>query len=212
MFRIHPAAADVLGGGHDRRVAGVEVHLERIRDVARHDRALEEMDVLQRVDDAADVVEVGDQRFAIPAVRVDHAHGGAGRAEIDLLAPGLHVMARILSMQHEVPRRLPERVLDERAREQQPAVFADRAAGARENFDAGRRCVRDADLGEEPQRGVMHLLHGAVAQGAVIAAGKARLYGAQIVRQWRRALRASNVAAAAARRGICICHVPTCQM
>ena len=44
----------------DAGVAGVEIHLERVGQVARHHRALEEMDVLERVDHAADVVEVLD--------------------------------------------------------------------------------------------------------------------------------------------------------
>ena len=122
MVRMHPAAADVLGRAHDRGVAGVEVHLERIGDIARHHRALEEMDVLHDIDDAADVVEVLDGRVAVAAVRVDHVDGGAGGAEVGALAPGLEVVARILAGQHEVACRLGQRVLDQRTRIQQPAL------------------------------------------------------------------------------------------
>jgi hypothetical protein len=61
-------------------VAGVEIHLEQVRDVARHDGALEEMDVLHHVDDAADVEQVliVDSRYR---ARVDHVDGGASGAE-----------------------------------------------------------------------------------------------------------------------------------
>ena len=55
--------------------------------------------------------------------------GRAGRAEIDPLAPGLQVVLRVLAVQREAPRGLGERVLDQRAREDQAALVVDDGAG-----------------------------------------------------------------------------------
>ena len=66
MVGVHPAAAHVLGRAHDRGIAGVEIHLVRIGNIARHDGALEEMDVIHDVDDAADVVQILDRGVAVP--------------------------------------------------------------------------------------------------------------------------------------------------
>ena len=60
MIRMDPTTAHVLGGAADRGVAGVEIHFVRIGNVARHNGALEEMDVLHLIDHSPDVVEVAD--------------------------------------------------------------------------------------------------------------------------------------------------------
>ncbi len=159
MLGLHPAAADMLGRRGDGGVAGVEVHLERVGDVARHDRALEEMDVLHDVDDAADVEQVLDRRFAVAGARIDHVDRRAGRAEVRALAPGLEVVARVLAMQHEMPAGLGQRVLDQRRREQQAAIPVLHAAGTREDLDTGFRCIGQADFGQQAQRRAMDLLH-----------------------------------------------------
>ena len=53
-------------------------------------RALIEMDVLAEIDDAAGVIEIGQQRFAIAAgSRLDDMDRRAGGAEMDLVAPWL---------------------------------------------------------------------------------------------------------------------------
>ena len=114
VIGVYPTAADMLRRAHYRGVAGIEVHLERIGDVARYDGALEEMDVLHDIDDAADVVQVRDQRFAVTHFRVDNIDRGTGRAEVHLLAPRLEIEARVLGVQHEMARGLGERVLNER--------------------------------------------------------------------------------------------------
>ena len=91
--------------------------------------ALVEVNVLHRVHEARDVVRVLRQRLAVFAGDgVDDVHGGTGGSEVHLLAPRLHVVLRVLRMQHEVPRRHRQRVFDERPREQQPTFGANGAA------------------------------------------------------------------------------------
>ena len=76
------------------------------------------MDVVHRIDDATDVVQILQLRLAVLALRVDHVDRGAGGTEIDFLAPGLEVETGILSVEREVARRLGNGVLDEGLRKQ----------------------------------------------------------------------------------------------
>ncbi len=119
IFRRHPAGAHMFGRAADRRVTGVGVHIQRVGQVAADHGALEEMDVVQRIGHARHVVQVGGGRFAIGAgARVDHMNGGARGAEIDLVAPGFHVVAGIAGVERKPPRRPGDRVLHQCPREQ----------------------------------------------------------------------------------------------
>ena len=53
MLGLGEARADVLGGAGDAGVSGVEVEVGGLDHVAADDRALEEVDVLERIDHAA---------------------------------------------------------------------------------------------------------------------------------------------------------------
>ena len=110
--------ADMLGGARDAGVERVEVELHGADHVARHQRALVEVDVVERVDDARGVVEVLQQQFAVLAgLEVDHVHGSAGRAVVDLAAPGLEVVAGVLAAKREAAGCTGDDVLDQRPRE-----------------------------------------------------------------------------------------------
>ncbi len=118
------------------------------------DRALVEMQVIERVDDARDVVQVLGRRVAVrAAAAIDDVHGRAGGAEIDARPPRLHVVLRVLAVQHEAAARACERVLDERARKHEPARGCQARARTRHVVDARRRRVGEADLLEHVERG-----------------------------------------------------------
>ena len=137
--------------------------------------ALEEMDVVEPIDDAGDVIEVLHRRFAIlAAIGIDHVDGGAGGAEIDPLAPGLEVVAGILAVQGKMPARLGDGVLDQSAGKGQPAIGVEDRAGRGHGLDAGRNGVGEADLLQHIQGGVMDVQHLALAQRQVPAAGHPR--------------------------------------
>jgi hypothetical protein len=199
----------MLRGRGNGGVTGIEIHLERVRDVARHDGALEKVDVLHHIDDAADVEQVLDRRFAVPGARVDHVDGGAGRAEIAALAPGLEVVTRVLRVQHEMPGSLGQRVLDQRGGEQQTTVVIQRAASAGQVLDAAFRSVGQADLRQEPQGRPVDLLDVIRRQGLVTPGFHAGLHGTEMVGQGARALRPAGVAPGRpASRDRGIGHVP----
>ena len=91
---------------HHAGVERVEIHLERIGNVARHHRPLEEVDVVEALDEARRVVNVLQQRFAVLALLdIDQMHGGTGRAVMHLGALDHHVVLGVLAAQREMTRR-----------------------------------------------------------------------------------------------------------
>ena len=165
------AGADVFCGPGDAGIAGVEIQVPRVGHVARDDRALEEMDVVQPVDQTRQIIEIGQGGFTVFAgVDVNHVHGRAGGAEMDLLAPGLQVVARVETVQHEVPAGLGQRVLDHGPREPQPAVVADAAAGPGHQLDARRDSVGEAEVRQQVQCRLVNPLHLGFAERLVAAA------------------------------------------
>ena len=106
--------ADMFRRAHHAGIERVEVHIERVGNVARHHRPLEEMDVVEPVDDARGVVDVLQQRLAVFALLdVDQMDRGAGRAVMHALALDQHVVLRILAVQREIARGAFDRVLDQ---------------------------------------------------------------------------------------------------
>ena len=129
--------------------------------VAADDRALEEVDVLERVDQARGIVEVGKRRIAVVAgQRVDHVHGRTRGAEVDPLAPGLEVVLGKLAAEREAAGGAGDDVLDQGARQDQPAVLVHPAAGSRDQLDRGRDRLAEPDL-------LQHVEHGAVDPGEI---------------------------------------------
>ena len=146
MLGEHPARADVLGRARHRGVARIEVHLVRIRQIARNDGALEEVDVLHLVDDATDVIQILNLRLTVGAVGIDHVHGRAGGAEVHLLAPRLEIELRILRVERKVSASLGQHVFDQRTREQQSTTVTEGAARLQQDLHAGFRRIGQADL------------------------------------------------------------------
>ena len=97
--------ADMFRRAHHAGVERVEVHIERVGNVARHHRPLEEMDVVEPVDDARGVVDVLQQRLAVFALLdVDEMNRGARRAVMHALALDQHVVLGVLAVQREIAR------------------------------------------------------------------------------------------------------------
>ena len=207
VLRHDPAATHVLRGGRHCCIAGVEVHLERIGDVARHYGTLEEVDVFHAVDDAADVVQVLNGGFAVSTVDIHHVHGRASGTVVGPLAPGLEVEARVLRVQLEVAPGLGEGVFHQRAREQQAARVRESAASLGQQLDTGLRRVCQADLFQQAQGRLVDLLDIAIGKRLVAAALHARVHGAQMVRKGRGAGSATGIASRrTAGSGGCVAH------
>jgi hypothetical protein len=170
------AGAHVLGGAGDAGVAGVEVQIPRLDHVPGHHGALKEMDVVQLVDQARQVVEIGHGRLPVgPGLDVDNVDRRARGAEMDLLAPGLQVVARIEAVEHETPRGLGQGVLDQGPGKQQAAVVVEPPAGGGHQLDAGGYGVGQSDLLQSIQRRLVDALHLGIGQGSVAAPIHARL-------------------------------------
>ena len=87
----------------------------------------------------------------MPLFEVDNVDGSACGAEIDLLVSRLHVVFRVLPVQHEMPGSPRNRVLHQRARKPQALAVIGRA-----KLDAGHNTGRDrlakADFLQQLQR------------------------------------------------------------
>src|SRR5690606_6897386 len=135
--------------------------------------SLEEVDVLERVDEAGGVVEVGHRGLAVRAGhRVDHVNGGAGSTEVNAAAACLHVMQRIAAVQGDGMRRAGDGVLDEGTGENDAAVAAANRPGAGQDVDAGRDGVRHADLLEGVECGTVNPSQVSLGEGLVAAAAR----------------------------------------
>ena len=150
----------MLGRARDRGVAGVEIHVVGIGQVAADDRALEEMDMFQRIDGAGAVIEVLNGAVAVSAgVGVDDADRRARRAEMHLLAPGFQVEFRILAIQDEVAPRLGDHILDHGAGEPKAPVLAKDRATRDHQIDPRLGSVSKADLFQNIERRLMDPHH-----------------------------------------------------
>ncbi len=177
MFWLDEAGADVLSRPCDAGVAGVQVEVARRDHVARDHRALEEVDVLQRVGQTGHVVEVLQSRFAVGAsLGIDDVDRRARSAEVHPRAAELHVEPRVGRVQDDVPRRLGQGVLDEGARDHQAALVCEPRPGRGHQIDAAWNRVGEADLFEHVECGGMDPPHLGLGQGMVAAAGQTRTH------------------------------------
>ena len=168
----------MLGGATHAGVGGVEVHLPRQVEVAADHRALEKVDVLQRVDHAGNVVQVLRRGVAVFTREcVHHAHRRAGSAEVDLIAPGLHVVFGVLAVQHKVARGVGHRVLDQRTGKNQATGVGQLGTRFGHELDATLRRISQANVFQGVQRSVVDFEHVGIAQrleGATVHAGAHR--------------------------------------
>ena len=173
--RLDEAGADVLAGSRDGGVAGIEVEVARRGHVPGDDRALEEMDVLQRVGQPRHVVEVPEGRFAIGAgLGIDDVDRRAGGAEVDPRAAELHVERGIGRVQDDVPCRLCQGVLDQGARDHQAPLVAQPRPGRGQHLDTAGNRIGETDLLKHVEGGGVDPPHLGRRQGPVAAPGQAR--------------------------------------
>ena len=127
--------------------------------------------MLQGVDEAGDVVEVAQVGLPVLAgARVDHVHRGAGGAEVHLVPRKLHVVPRVLPVEHDVAGRARHRVLDQGPGEEEPAVGAELPAGRGDRLDAARDGLGEPDPLQHVEGGGVDPLHLRLVEGPVPAA------------------------------------------
>ena len=173
MFGLHPARSDVLRRPGNCGVAGVEVEVPRILEVTADDRTLEEVDVLERVDETGDVVEVRHGRLPVLASPgVHHVHRGARGPEVHPVPGKLEVVPGILPVEHDIASGARHRVFDESAREEEPTFGAQLPAGRRNRLDTARDGLGQSDLLEHIERRGVNPLDPVRIEGLVPAAGQ----------------------------------------
>ena len=176
----------MLGCAHHAGVERVEVHFERIGDIARHHRPLEEMDVVEAVDDTGGIVDVLQQRLAVFALLdIDQVNGSARGAVMHPLALDHHVVFGILAMEGEVARRPFDRIEDQGARETDAAIVAVGGAGLGQRIDAGRDGIGEADRLQQCQHRLVDALAIIALERTVAAALETGAHRSDVVGQGR---------------------------
>ena len=161
----------MLRRAHHAGVERVEVHIERIGDVARHHRPLEEMDVVEPLDDARRVVDVLQQRLPVfVLLDIDQMHRRARRAVMHALALDQHVVLRVLPVQGEIAGCVLYRVEHQRARKADAAVGIIACPDAGQRLYAGGDGVGEADGFEQRQHRLVDALEVVVGDRLVAAA------------------------------------------
>ena len=80
-------------------IDGVQIHFAVIKNVARHHRALQEMDIVEHVADLGRVMQVLQSGIAIGlAVGFDHMHGCARRAVMHARVREFEIMPPIAAV------------------------------------------------------------------------------------------------------------------
>ncbi len=90
----------MLIGRHQGGIKGIEVNV-LIGQLTGHYRPQIKMDVVQRLDQPADVVQVAQARFAGAArFQIEDEDGRAAGAQVDALAAQIEIGLAILAVQH----------------------------------------------------------------------------------------------------------------
>jgi hypothetical protein len=198
MLGRHHAGADMLRRPRHAGIHGVDIEIVPCEHVARRDRALIEMDMLALIDDAGAVIEIDQHGIAVAAgLDIDDMDGRPRGPEIDLVAPGLHIVLAIAAIEHEIAGTFRKRVLDERARQAQAAMLAHDGALGCQDLDAGGDSLAEADLLEEVECRLMDALHVALAQGLVLPALHAGAHRCLFARDGPGSQRLARLASAA---------------
>ena len=196
--------ADMLGRPRHAGVERVEVHILRLDRVARGERSLEEMDVVERVGNARGIVEVLHRRLAVLARGgVVDEDGRARGAEMDAVAAGPEIVLRVLAVERDVAGGQRQHVLHQRRREADAPVAAQHRAGRCEDLRAAGRRVGEPHLLQRPQGGAVDAVHVGLRERAVGPALHARPHRAHVLGQRRgaRGLAGGPSAGAAAASG-----------
>ncbi len=161
----------MLGGGGQACVILVDVEVLD-RDVAAHHRPHVKVDVLEPVDQPANMIIVGERRMAQPAVDIDDVDGRAAGAHVDPPSPDDDIMIARAPRQHDFVGRRRETLLDEPPGKGHPVGrVVHRAAGLEKHLAAGALHHLDAGTLENRHGGVDDPLDIGVGEGAVPAAG-----------------------------------------
>ena len=136
--RVRERDAEGLGGAGGAGIGDVQsVQARILADVGRDDGLAAEIDVVEVVGHAEEVVEIQQRRWPVLAAqRIDAAHGFSGSREVDPAAAGGQRARRVAAVVGDLAGGSGDQVLDQRARKAQAPVGVQvRAACARQALD-----------------------------------------------------------------------------
>jgi hypothetical protein len=170
-----------VGVGHHVLPGGGETGIELIDvqvlggQVAAHHGAHVEVDVLERIHQAADVIVVGEHRIVERAVQVQHFHRLATGAHVDPVAAEAEIVARVAAGEQHLGGRARQRVLHQLVIDENPVAFGvDAAARGGENVAAEARQDLDAGALEDTDGAVDDAPDIGLVEGPIAAASQSR--------------------------------------
>ena len=171
MFRQRDAGSQVLCGATGAGIDGVQIQFAPVMDVRCNDGTCEPLDIRQCIAKPGEVEQVFQGRRPIfAAFGIEHLHRRSAGGEMDTVCVCFEVVDRFLAMQDEPAGGGGDRVLDQRARQQQaPGVVGTASLRPGEIRHRGRRVLHSDSL-EQLQRREVDTFHVAVAQRPVHAA------------------------------------------
>ena len=172
VIGMRHAGADMLRGANDAGIGRVDVEIARAWQLAADIGALEEMDIVAMIDDARAIIEIDNGRFTIFAgQRLNDVHSGASGAVINIFAPRIHVIARVLRIKREAAGSFGDGVFHQRTREAHATVRAHHRADLGHVFNRGGNGVGKADLLQHIEDFVVDFLHVFWREDLVFATG-----------------------------------------
>ena len=130
--------------------------------------------MLEGVDEAGDVVEVGQGGLAVLAgAGIDDVHRGPRGAEVHLVPGEFQIVTRVLPVKHDVAGGVRHRVLDQCTREEESTFGAELPPGRGDRFDAARNGLGQPDVFQHVERGGVDPLHSTLVEGPEPAADHA---------------------------------------
>jgi len=155
----------------DAGIKRVDVEVMPGDHVARRQAALEEMDMLAGVDNAARVIEIDKKRLAVSArVGFHNVNRRPRRSEIHLVAGGLHVVLGVAAIKHEAPGATRQNIFGEGAWNEQAALVRHGAAARCHCINAAWNCLAESDGFQKCQCRLVDAFHVALGQRLVLPA------------------------------------------
>ena len=136
------------------------------------------MDVVELVDQAREVVEIGERRRSVGArFDIEHPHRHARGAEVRAGIRDVQVVLRISTVQREVATRSGDDVLDERTRKAESIVLVHPAALRECELAKGRKRISHTDVFEHVQSALVDPLDVVVRERPIGASDQAGAHG-----------------------------------
>ena len=113
-MRFNPTGTDMFFRTTYSRVTGIDIHIERFRDITRDKAALKKMNIVEFVNKSRHVVKITEFRIAIlVGFNINYVYRCTCRSEIHAGTGYFNIMSGLSSIQHDFFRRVCNSVFNQ---------------------------------------------------------------------------------------------------